>query len=113
MAVVTICSDFGSIQGGVVDTLRSAKLHANSLYLCFLPPGSESCLSGSECPHFHKRQTLLVVWWLRLHATTAGDSAMIPGLELRSHMLSSAAKRKTITKKHCSLPSECSWVWPG
>ena len=102
MAVVTICSDFGSIQGGVVDTLRTAKLHAHSVYLCFLPPGSESCLSGSECPHFHKRQmrsgafrgqTLLVVWWLRLHATTAGNSAMIPGLELRSHMLSSAAKK--------------------
>ena len=38
--------------------------------------------------------TSLVVQWLRLHTSSAGDAGPILGQELRSHMPRSAAKKK-------------------
>ena len=59
---------------------------------------------GSHFPlpssvHMHLKIThlgnSLVVQWLGLHAFTAGGPGSIPGWELRSHKLGSAAKKKT------------------
>ena len=42
-----------------------------------------------------RKGTSLVVQWLRLHASNAKDmGSIIPGWELRSHKLCSAAKKK-------------------
>jgi len=38
--------------------------------------------------------TFLVVQWLRLHASNAGDVGLISGWEVRSHMLCGTARKK-------------------
>ena len=43
--------------------------------------------------------TSLVVQGLRLCASNAGDTGLIPGQELSSHMLRSAAQKRKLKKK--------------
>ena len=58
-------------------------------------PSTTAILRARNRKHFFKIPflgTALVVHWLGLRASTAGDAGSIPGREFRSHMLCSMAK---------------------